>query len=86
MSTNRLPSHVTTPFLGNLIDAIKSNGEDVDDDLARRKLKLLKLDNDAIWAREKLRDEVEAPWIIKAPYYVLCFALDVLFDDQPMAR
>ena len=59
---------------------------DNDEDLARNKLKLLKLDNDAIWAREREREEVEAPWIIKAPYYVLCYALDVLFDDQPMAR
>lgn len=47
---------------------------------------MLQLSNDAIWARERNREEVKAPWVIKAPYYVLCYFLDVLFDKQPMAR
>jgi hypothetical protein len=71
---------------GNIIDAIQSKGDEEETDLARSKLKLLRLDNDAIWAREKNREEVKAPWVIKAPYYVLCYFLDVLFDKQPIAR
>lgn len=71
---------------GNIIDAINSKGGEEDTDLARSRLKLLQLDNAAIWAREKNREEVKAPWIIKAPYYVLCYALDVLFDKEPIAR
>jgi ubiquinol oxidase len=54
--------------------------------VARKKLKELTLSNDAIWAREELREQVEAPWLIKAPYYVLCYFLDVLFDSKPIAR
>jgi hypothetical protein len=71
---------------GNIIDAIQSKGDEEETDLARSKLKLLRLDNDAIWAREKNREEVKAPWVIKAPYYFLCYFLDVLFDKQPIAR
>jgi hypothetical protein len=55
-------------------------------ELGRNKIKQLKLSNDAIWAREKEREEVQAPPIIKVPYLVLCVALDVLFDKQPIAR
>lgn len=29
---------------------------------------------------------LSAPWIIKAPYYVLCYTLDNLFDGKPIAR
>lgn len=50
------------------------------------KLAHLKLSNDAIWKREKSRPEVEAPLIVKIPYRILCFILDVLFDGQPISR
>ena len=79
-------TYLLTICLGNIVDTIKSGGKDEDNDLARNKLKLLKLDNEAIWAREKNREKVEAPWVIEAPYLVLCYFLDVLFDEQPMAR
>ena len=46
----------------------------------------LTLSNDKIWDREKQRDEVKSPWVIKIPYYVLCFVLDVLFDKRPISR
>ena len=36
----------------------------------RDKLGELSLSNDAIWERERARPDVEAPWIIKAPYLV----------------
>ena len=39
----------------------------------------LSLSNDAIWERERARPEVPAPWIIKAPYFALCYFLDLVF-------
>lgn len=83
---NFKPAYLSTISLGNIFDTIKSGGKDEDNDLARSKLKLLKLDNQAIWDREKNREKIEAPWVIEAPYLILCYFLDVLFDDQPMAR
>lgn len=52
----------------------------------RRKLGELTLSNEAIWAREEARPQVVAPLILKAPYYVLCFALDTFFDGRPISR
>ena len=86
MSLNFKPTHLSTISPGNILQTIKSGGKDEDDDLARNKLKLLKLDNEAIWEREKHREKIEAPWVIEAPYLILCYFLDVLFDEQPIAR
>ena len=55
-------------------------------DESKLKLSKLVLSNDAVWQREKLRPEIKAPWIIKGPYYILCFLLDALFDGQPISR
>ena len=53
----------------------------------RRKLLSLELSNDAIWAREHAREEIPAPWIIKAPYLVLCVGLDTLYgEERPIQR
>lgn len=52
----------------------------------RAKLDKLVLDNDGVWAREKLRPAVQAPLILLIPYYVLCWCLDVAFDKRPLAR
>ncbi|KAK3258943.1 hypothetical protein CYMTET_32035 [Cymbomonas tetramitiformis] len=52
----------------------------------RKRLKCLQLSNQAIWDRERARPEIEAPWLIKAPYYVLCYLLDALFDGRPIQR
>ena len=49
-------------------------------------LSTLVLSNDAVWEREFARPHVVAPWVIKAPYYVLCYALDALFDGRPIQR
>lgn len=47
----------------------------------------LTLSNDNIWSRENQRPPVQAPWIIKAPYYLLCLLLDNLFSsDRPIER
>lgn len=53
----------------------------------RDRLAELELSNDAIWARERARPEVPAPWIIKVPYYVLCYFLDAVFpENRPVQR
>ena len=49
----------------------------------RAQLSELTLDSDAIWEREK-ETGVEAPLIIKAPYLLLCWFLDVLFEKRSM--
>ena len=48
----------------------------------RDELEKLRLSNDAIWERERCRPEVKAPWIIKGPYLVLCYALDAAFPEN----
>lgn len=50
------------------------------------KLGQLTLSNDAIWTREHSRPPIRAPWVIKAPYYALCFVLDNIFNGRPLAR
>jgi len=40
------------------------------------------LSSAAIWEREQKRGPINAPWIIKVPYYVLCFFLDVVFEGR----
>ena len=52
----------------------------------RAKIKQLKLSNDAIWARESKRPPIKAPWVIKAPYLILCLLLDALFENSPIGR
>ena len=51
------------------------------------KLGELTLDSDAIWERENARGEIVAPWIIKVPYFGLCYLLDVVFEGRnPFSR
>ena len=53
----------------------------------RDRLGELTLSNDAIWERERNRPEIPAPWIIKAPYFVLCYFLDAVFpENRPIQR
>lgn len=35
------------------------------------------------YGQERARPEVPAPWIIKVPYFVLCYFLDAVRVDQP---
>ncbi len=46
------------------------------------KLKQLTLNSTAIWERERSRGEIVAPLIIKVPYLVLCYMLDVVFEGR----
>jgi hypothetical protein len=48
----------------------------------QKELEGLSLSSAAIWEREEARGEVIAPWIIKIPYYVLCYFLDTVFQDR----
>jgi len=57
-----------------------------DKDSSRVKLSQLTLSNEAIWEREERRPTIKAPWVIKVPYYVLCWVLDRLFEGEPISR
>lgn len=48
----------------------------------RKKLKSLTLSTEAIWEREQSRGPIVAPLIIKIPYLVLCYILDVVFEGR----
>lgn len=52
----------------------------------RNKLRQLVLSNDAVWARERAREEagggVETPWYVRAVYYALCIFLDVAYNNR----
>lgn len=48
----------------------------------QEKLGELTLSSEAIWDRERARGEVVAPWIIKIPYFGLCYLLDVMFEGR----
>ena len=56
----------------------------------RAKLDSLVLSNDAVWERERRREaagnKVDSPLVLLVPYYVLCWCLDVFFEDRPLAR
>eukprot|EP00804_Cyclotella_cryptica_P030582 CCRYP_020013-RB/>CCRYP_020013-RB protein AED:0.15 eAED:0.15 QI:0/-1/0/1/-1/1/1/0/512 len=50
-------------------------------------LEELTLNSTAIWERERARGRLVAPWIIKIPYLVLCYVLDVVFEGRnPFTR
>ena len=49
---------------------------------ARLKLKELTLNSTAIWEREHKRGPLVAPLVIKIPYLVLCYFLDVVFEGR----
>ena len=70
--------------------AATTNAEENTSQLAaidsRLKLSQLRLSNDAIWEREERRPAIKAPWVIKVPYYVLCWVLDRLFEGDPISR
>ena len=51
------------------------------------KLSELTLNSSAIWEREHARGPLVAPLIIKIPYLVLCYLLDIVFEGRnPFSR
>jgi len=50
------------------------------------KVASLTLSNDKIWERERARPPVQAPLVLKAPYYLLCLILDIGFAERPINR
>lgn len=71
------------------LDAIKGEYKDEDNikltpkqiDL-QKKLRQLTLNSTAIWERETAHGPIDAPWVIKLPYIVLCYLLDVVFEGR----
>jgi len=75
-------------FMRNL-NAMKGEYKDEDDieltpqqKYMRKQLKSLTLNSTAIWERERSRGPLVAPLVIKIPYLVLCYLLDVVFEDR----
>ena len=75
-------------FFRNL-DAIKGEYKDEEPiELSEKQIQLqdelekLTLNSTAIWERELADGPIEAPWVIKAPYLILCYFLDVVFEGR----
>jgi ubiquinol oxidase len=49
---------------------------------AQAKLERLTLNSTEIWEREFADGPIQAPWIIKAPYLLICFMLDGVFEGR----
>lgn len=56
----------------------------------RAKLNRLTLSNDAVWARERAREEagggVDTPLVVRVAYLALCYFLDFAFNNRPLQR
>jgi hypothetical protein len=56
----------------------------------RAQLRQLKLNDSEVWAREERRKavlgDVDAPWFVKAPFWLLCVMLDVCFANRCAER
>ena len=48
----------------------------------RKRLNRLTLNSTAIWEAETMDGPIQAPWIIKAPYLIICWLLDVVFEGK----
>jgi len=75
-------------FMRNLRAMFNEYQDEKDIQLTPRQVELqeqlskLTLNSTAIWEREKSRGPLIAPLIIKTPYYVLCYLLDVVFEGR----
>lgn len=63
-----------------------SNEQAKEAERLRQELDRLTLSNEKVWQRERSRPPVNSPLVIRIPYYVLCWALDVVFDRRPIQR
>jgi hypothetical protein len=56
----------------------------------RKLLNKLELSNEAVLVREHVREaaygKVQAPWFIRLPFSMLCWTLDVVFNNRPIQR
>jgi hypothetical protein len=56
----------------------------------RNLLNKLELSNEAVLVREHVREaaygKVQAPWFIRLPFSMLCWTLDVVFNNRPIQR
>lgn len=52
----------------------------------RKQLNKLTLSNEKVWERERARPQVSAPMVTRVPYYILCWALDLMFYNRPIQR
>ncbi|CAB9496459.1 Ubiquinol oxidase [Seminavis robusta] len=75
-------------FMRNL-DAMRNEyTEEKDVELTPKQVKLqeklqqLTLNSTAIWQRELKDGPIEAPWLIKVPYLLLCYMLDEVFEGR----
>lgn len=50
--------------------------------MLRNKLQQLTLNSTAIWEKEEADGPIQAPWLIKVPYLVLCWFLDTVFEGK----
>tara|TARA_Y100000816_G_C26031982_1_gene540283 strand:+ start:92 stop:853 length:762 start_codon:yes stop_codon:yes gene_type:complete len=83
-------------FLGMGIDYVKLELNKIGKDsfekysgvkLMDKRLKKLKLDNDAIWKREEDRNNIENTSIVMySVYFCICKLLDILYNDRPIQR
>ena len=78
----------TQQFMRNLRAMVGEYRDEEDVELSPRQkevreaLENLTLSSDAIWEREIADGPIEAPWIIKIPYLVLCYMLDRVFEGK----
>jgi ubiquinol oxidase len=77
-------------FVRNLRAMIGEYNDEASDGVAlsnaqidlQRRLRDLTLNSTAIWERERKRGPKVAPYVIKVPYYALCYLLDVVFEGR----
>ncbi|CAD7699613.1 unnamed protein product [Ostreobium quekettii] len=75
-----------------LIEAIEDSEDEENQACAEilAKIRLLKLDNAAIWQRERKREKagggIDTSLPVKGAYLLLCTALDVLYNNRPVQR
>lgn len=78
----------STQFMRNLRAMIGEYKDEEDVELSPKQRELqgkldgLTLSSDAIWEREIADGPIQAPWVIKLPYLVLCYMLDRVFEDK----
>jgi hypothetical protein len=80
---------LTMPALTELVESIRVAAQ-LPEFLEPRKpppfVEALKLDVEEVVRREKERGVPESTWVVKAIFFVLCWALDRLYDGRPIQK